>query len=151
MPSPHQIRLRGPWNLRVVSQFATQSAVPCGPVEVRVPSNWSEALGPGFRGTVEYSRHFNCPTGISDTTPLSICLEMIDGRASLSLNHRQLGTWCWPDFPKRFDITGQLLPRNELVIRIELPDESVAAIQRPPGRKSSDAGGLVGEVRLEIG
>ena len=52
--------------------------------------------------------------------------------------------------PTRFDVTGVLAERNELVIEVELPPLSYADEQRLRPERAGLPGGLIGEVRLEI-
>ena len=160
MSQPHLIRLSSPWQFRVVSHVGPRTASDDAdlwptdePIRVQVPADWSAILGTSFRGGVEYSRFFHQPTGIDTDTRIQLRLELVDGVATVSLNDELLGTACWPDFPKRFDITGRLRNRNELRIGVELleADQGAIATDRPPGRTTSNAGGLVGEVLLEIG
>jgi hypothetical protein len=84
-----------------------------------------------------------------------LVVEAADAFASVTLNSMPLGTRRWPDFPARFDIRRLLQPRNELAIDaidVELPriEHHGAPLPRPPGRESAAAGGLIGDVYLEI-
>ncbi len=160
MFEPYLIRLPSPWSFRVIQYVGPRRPTddvddwPTDvPISVRVPADWSTVLGAGFRGRVEYSRFFNRPTGIDTDTRLRLRLDLVDGAATVSLNNEPLGAACWPDFPRHFDITGRLQTRNELRIGVELleAEQSATTSNRPPGRAASDAGGLVGEVHLEIG
>jgi hypothetical protein len=80
---------------------------------------------------------------------VQLCFDLIDGRAEAGLNGQPLGVVCWPEMPGRFDITEWLANRNELEVTVSLL-ETPAPTPRPPHRGQSDAGGLLGEVKLEI-
>ena len=143
--APHIIRLRGPWRRCVSSDTSGEAST-----IVQMPGNWADDLGDEFVGTVEYSRFFNRPTGIHQQTRLSLVFHEIVGDAAVSLNGMKLGCVNWPDVPHRFDVTGKLETRNELAVRITALSREeirlrVATCDVPL------AGGLVGEVHLEIG
>ena len=151
MSRPHRIRLRGPWRLRVISKLESGSDVSSErTIEVSVPDKGTSILGPGFRGDVEYARHFNCPTNLDAGTQVFLWLEHVSGAATATLNGNQLGTASWRTCPRRFEISEHLLPRNELLIRVEIRDR-VEKGDEPSAPSNQGHGGWLGEVRLEIG
>ena len=133
MNEPHIIRLRGPWQRQIIEGSEQPSKT------ITMPGGWAADLGERFEGTVEYQRFFNRPTGIDDSTPIRITFAEIVGQATVWLNSEQLPDGSTVADPNRysFDISGQLEKRNELRVRIASNGEV--------------DGGLVGEVRLEIG
>ena len=154
MPYPHAIRLRGPWEFEVLAGAADvpgqkASAAPASN-RVELPCDWQATLGVGFRGKVRYRRRFNRPTGLDPHERVWLVVEGVDAFGAASLNGSQLGEVRGYALPASFDITGQLLPSNELAIDVELPAEtSGVASPLRPGRETL-AGGPIGEVRLEI-
>ena len=158
MTKPHVIRLRGPWELqpleRCVSlgngQFRRDDQdLPAGG-RGAVPGDWADLLGPDFRGTVRYTRHFNCPTNLDVGERVWLVCEGLDHQGIFSLNEQPLFEQVGSDEPAGFDITDLLQPRNTLFVCVTLlPEGCVAALPRPAARQSQP-GGLTGEVRLEI-
>ena len=154
----HVIRLRGPWQYRAIARTVllpdgtTQSEG--GPLpragRIHMPCDWGNTLGHDFRGRVLYSRRFHRPTGLEGGDSVMLVFDQVDTRARVSLNGRPLGEFRWPEMPSRFDVTRSLEESNELVVEVELPrvPEGCAALPRPGG--TDKAGGLTGEVRLEI-
>ena len=143
----HAIRIRGPWQ-RTVTQGTLAD------LELRktvdMPSSWVDDLGPMFQGRVQYQRFFNKPTGIKQETSIALAFERVVGYAAVWMNGKELGRIDWPalrtDLHEKFDITGQLQNRNEIVVEVtSLPLDVLA------DWGEELAGGLVGEVRLEIG
>jgi hypothetical protein len=147
----HIIRLRKPWSCQVQATMrdGILTSVEALPQTVDVPGDWSPVADASFRGTVQYTRTFNRPTGIEVRTRVVLCLELVDGRADVTLNGEPVGVACWPDLPRRFEIKEQLAIRNELVVAVSLLDEPEPT-PRPPSRGAGDPGGLIGDVRLEI-
>ena len=78
-------------------------------------------------------------------------MQSVDAYGDVVLNETTLGEVRCDSMPGRFDVTATLTDRNQLVIEVELPrtDDDSAPLTRPAGREQL-AGGLVGEVRLEI-
>jgi Glycosyl hydrolase 2 galactose-binding domain-like len=98
---PHLIRLREPWEREPLESL----------------------------GAVRFTRHFHRPTGLGAASRVWLVIENIDSRAAVTLNDRLLGEI--EDWPARFEITADLLPRNLLAIDVSSP-------------------AMLGAVRLEI-
>lgn len=145
MNSPHIIRLRGPWQRRVLSGKNRGDLT-----TVQVPSSWVDDLGADFCGEVEYSRFFNRPTGIDKATSIGLVFQEIVGDGIILLNGTKLDETKWPDYPHRVDLADKLEGRNELLVRVTtiLAEEMRS---RDPSSNDVAASGLVGEVHLEIG
>lgn len=146
MPYPHTIRMRGPWQYEVL-HAETPPPSSSGPQRVKMPTSWAESLGTGFRGTVRYRRKFNRPAHLDLHERLRLVLEGADAYAEAALNGTPLGRIAGYTLPSTFDVTSLVETRNELVVDVSLPAEG--SVLRP-GREQF-AGGLIGEVRLEIG
>ena len=126
MPLPaHRIRLRGPWRVTIAdgSQPPTQMAIPCSLRE----GGWV-----GVAGRVSFYRRFGRPSNLGPTESVWLVLEHLATKAEVRLNEKLMGDSA---SSREFDITGILLDRNEVSIAMQVAD---------------DAGGLVGEVVLEI-
>ena len=142
MNAPHRIRLAGPWERRILDGQET-AATPIL-ARVRMPLSVAEDLGPDFRGSVEYCRYFNRPTGIDESTRLNLVLEDVRGMAIMvQLNDNVLLEHAENLSQQVLDIRAVLKSRNKLCIGLTTAAEG------------GDAGdllyGLTGEVRLEIG
>jgi hypothetical protein len=153
----HVIRLRGPWQVEPVERFVAQSDGMYRATSVdlpkaaraRMPADWSEQLGDEFSGRVRYVRTFQKPTGLEVGQRVWLVIEPPISWGAVELNHKRLGVVGRRGGPGRFDVTGCLEPHNRLEIVVEHPalDEHGAAND---DSNSQLAGGLVGEVRLEI-
>ncbi len=154
----HVIRLRGPWQYRPLARTVlladgTTHEEP-GPLpragRIHMPCDWGNTLGHDFRGRVIYTRRFHRPTGLERGDSVMLVFDQIDALGRASLNGRPLGEFRWPEMPARFDVTRLLEESNELTVEVELPraPEGVTPIPRPG--TGDQAGGLTGEVRLEI-
>ncbi len=86
------------------------------------------------------------PASIAFLTDQAVWLvvESVDDRATVLLNAQTVGTWCSGQPPLRVNVSRQLLAHNELLIQVEVPQQSNR------GNRESLAGGLIGGVRLEI-
>ncbi len=82
---------------------------------------------------VRYRRAFGCPTGLGPRERVWIVVEGMES-AIVLLNDERLGTAQGAE-PARFEVTGKLAPRNELVLEVKQVEPSA---------------GLRGEVRIEI-
>ncbi|MEX0677321.1 MAG: hypothetical protein WD063_09610 [Pirellulales bacterium] len=152
----HVIRLRGPWELEPLVRYVDAGGghreetadLPHGG-KTRVPGDWAELLGADFLGRVRYTRRFNCPTNLDAHQRVWLVLEGVDHDAELLLNNQPLGPMrgC---AAKRFDITPLLISHNELWIDVSLAADAFHDAEAR-GERAGHAGGLVGEVRLEIG
>lgn len=158
MAEPHVIRLRGPWELtpleRIVptaaGHYETQSdGLPAGG-KTPVPGDWSGHLGDAFRGKVRYLRRFNSPTNLDLGERVWLVCEAIDPRGSATLNDQPIFAGQDPAGPWSQDITPLLRARNRLVIDIVLTPADEAPESSRRADRRGRAGGLPGEVRLEI-
>jgi hypothetical protein len=158
MAEPHVIRLRGPWELTPLrklvptadGRYETQSdGLPAGG-KTPVPGDWSGHLGNDFLGTVRYLRRFNSPTNLDLGERVWLVCEAIDPRGSATLNDQPVFAGQNPAGPCAQDITDLLRAHNRLVIDVDLtPDDESSGSSRGADRRGR-AGGLPGEVRLEI-
>jgi len=162
MQDVHSIRLCGPWRLEPTGRFLsadvglprlvaqdlpeTQTA--------KMPANWSAVYGPEYCGQVRYTRRFHKPQGLEDREAVWLVVEPARSRAEVWLNGQRLGELSCADSRLRVDVTKLLVDFNELVIVVTHPaidnsvDNPTNAIHDATSR---EPGGLVGEVRLEIG
>lgn len=147
MPYPHTIRLRGPWEFEVL-QADSQVPSPSGPQRAKMPCSWAESLGEEFRGSVRYRRKFNRPAHLDLHERLRLVADGADAFAEVTVNGTTLGKIDGYVLPNIFDVTSLIEMRNEVMVDVSLPAET-SGVQRP-GREQF-AGGLIGEVRLEIG
>ncbi len=137
----HTIRLRGPWEVQpLVQQRGGEPRSEDLPTCIRcqMPADWGGVLGPDFLGTVRYTRTFNCPTNLEAHEHVWLVVEPPRSSGAVRLNGHELGLVRLGESAGRFDITALLKQHNAVEIDVEHLD---------PG---SSAGGLVGEVRLEI-
>ncbi len=158
MSYPHVIRLRGPWECQPLARY---SLAPDGTVvetasdlagasREKLPADWADTLGHDFRGRVRYTRRFNRPTNLAAGERVWLVVEGVDARGRLALDGQDLGANDGYALPAENDITALLQPSSVLTVDVELPPTGSG--QNPvirPGRESL-AGGLIGEVRLEI-
>ena len=169
---PHPIRLRGPWHYQVLdtasattspAQGAATSegaaAVAAAPSDstadaagapsgrLRLPADWSSALGRNFRGRVRFTRHFHCPQGLDAHERVWLVCEGADAQASWRVNDIELPPIAGYALRAEADITARLKPRNRLELDVELPADVLP--QQRPGRQLLP-GGPIGEVRLEV-
>ena len=158
MAEPHVIRLRGPWELTPLrklvpttdGRYETQTDdLPAGG-KTPVPGDWSGHLGDAFLGTVRYLRRFNSPTNLDLDEQVWLVCEAIDPRGSATLNEQPIFAGQDPAGPWSQDITQLLRARNTLVIDIELEHDDLGPHAPRRADRRGRAGGLPGEVRLEI-
>jgi hypothetical protein len=143
----HPIRLRGPWQWRVVERFDGADDLVGG--RTQMPGDWAELVGRDFLGRVRFTRGFNRPTNLDPHQRVWLVFDLVDHEASAALNGALLETFTASDCPRRFDVTELLLPRNELVVEVTLRRE-IFSDPRARGHRAHLPGGLPGEVRLEI-
>ena len=143
----HVIRLRGPWEIEPLARFVEAGAGEHGEVtgdlpaggKTLVPGDWAELLGADFLGRARYTRRFNCPTNLDPHERVWLVFDGVNEEAQVTLNGQPLGQFTAGQCPHPFEITRLLVPHNVLVVEV-------------CRRTASDhCGGLVGEVRLEIG
>lgn len=154
----HRIRLRGPWDFRVIARTvlvaAGESVLDTGMLppagKMVMPADWGATLGADFFGKVEYARAFHRPTGLAPEQRVELVIDDVDAWAVVSLNEVELGraSDATPR-PLRFDVTHGLQPRNQLTVLVERPRET-AVWRLSRGERQGLPGGLIGEVRLEI-
>jgi hypothetical protein len=147
MNSPHKIRICGPWQRLVKSGEVDDTD---SRTTVQMPASWAIDLGKDFQGQVQYKRFFNRPTSVDCATKILVVFERVVGHATIQLNGDVLGTLDWPKCSDSFEVTGRLANRNELVVEVTSLTRGEVEELRSAGSEVP-AGGLVGEVRLEIG
>ena len=140
----HSIRLHGPWNAEVIECFNSAPGEFESEHRIKIPSDWGDWLGPDFRGRVAFQRTFHLPTNLQPEQPVWLVVEEIDYRGSVFLNDGPIGTLQLGEVPLRVEIRQQLLESNRLRIEIELAGD------HERGDRAALAGGLIGDVRLEI-
>lgn len=139
----HRINLKGPWDYRPVQRMPGEIAKsPAGaPLPtagtVKFPADWQTILG-DFRGTLQFTRRFNCPTNLEATDKVYLVLDGVGGTAEIKLNQQPVGTVREPDHTARFDVTAALRLHNLLEITINW------------NGPATELGGLWGPVALEI-
>lgn len=109
----------------------------------RIPADWASELGTQFRGRVVYLRNFNRPTRLDQGQRVWLVIENVDFSATVALNAQTIGRLQWGS-ALRVEIQSWLQNANQIRVEVELP----ATIDR--GDRNSLAGGLIGDVRLEI-
>jgi hypothetical protein len=135
---PHRIRLRGPWECEPVARLEAPAGTTANlPASCRMtmPRRLRDGGLPGFAGQVRLRRRFGYPGRIDADERVWLTLSGLSDRAEVALNGQPLGTVAERDCPWETDITALLGPRNELVMLLDT---------------DNDAGGLWGEVALEI-
>jgi hypothetical protein len=157
MADPHIIRLRGPWELEPLARYVAGGDPLCEETRdlpaggrVSVPGDWGELLGTDFIGRVRYTRRFNCPTNLGHGQRVWLALDGADPRADVVLNGRPIGQVDGYQATTRFDITAAIQPHNGLTVEVCMPGAVFHDDACRPGR-AGQPGGLIGEVRLEIG
>jgi hypothetical protein len=111
---------------------------------VKIPSDWGDWLGTGFRGRVSYQRTFGRPTHLEPEQKVWLVVEETDFRAAVSLNEVSIGMLQLGSAPLRVEIQHLLQLSNRLNISVELPLDTERGLRNPL------AGGLIGGVRIEI-
>jgi hypothetical protein len=158
MASPHNIRLRAPWQLQALvryvplgaSELREQTADLPPPAKAEVPGDWTELLGADFLGRVRYTRAFNCPTNLDANDRVWLVCEGVDGTAGFNLNGESIFTVDGCDRLASLDVTTQLRPHNLLTVDVGMfPSGHAEHVPRAMGR-AGRGGGITGEVRLEI-
>ncbi len=111
---PHRIRLRKPWRCEVTDQG------------------------------IYWRRKFGRPTGVGTEETVWICFEGMPASCELALNAEPLGVFPDREPKAEFNLTGRLLPRNEIEIRIMQNGDVAPGATMPAGdvyleiRASSD-------------
>ena len=146
-PKIHSIRLHGPWDAKVLESYTQQPpsiSAASQSQRLKIPCDWGDWLSDSFRGRVRLQRKFHQPTGLVDGQKIFLVIQQVDLNATITLNDVPLGA-CNFNTPSRIEITNTIKPFNLLEIDIEKP---LAIPDDHPRLKM--AGGLIGEVRLEI-
>ena len=100
----HRIRLRKPWSVEVTA------------------------------ATICWRRRFGRPTGLAAADRLWIVVEKLPQAATVELNGILLGTLGSGAVCERIEVTGRLEPRNELLLRLQTPDDThLSPSGNPPG------------------
>lgn len=143
----HIIRLRGPWDYQPLARFVlgaegvqreeASDGLPPGGRQL-MPGDWSGTLGREFIGRVRFERAFHCPTNLTASDRVDLLVEQVETQATVALNDSPLGQIATGERSWVAEITRLLRPRNWLSIVVECHGDCDVA------------GGLVGEVRLEI-
>jgi hypothetical protein len=107
-------------------------------------------LGDSFLGTVRYLRRFHSPTNLDLGERVWLVCEAIDPRGTATLNEQPIFAGQNPAGPWSQDITPLLRARNRLAIDIERTPADEATESSRRAERRGRAGGLPGEVRLEI-
>jgi hypothetical protein len=124
---PHRIRLRGPWELKSASEAAAR--------RVNLPARWVDlgwTTGPCSASLI---RRFGLPRILDSYEREFITCSGIQGASEWTLNGELMCSWPATIAYGEFEVTGRLLQRNLLDVRID---------------SQSEAGGPWGEVALEI-
>ncbi|HEY1785638.1 MAG TPA: hypothetical protein VGG30_08825 [Pirellulales bacterium] len=157
MTQPHVIRLRGPWQYEPLLQWQLDAEGTIRAVEplpppgrMVMPGDWAQSLGRDFRGRVRFVRGFGRPTRLEPDEQVWLVCDGVDLSGLATLNGEALGEVAGFRTPARFDVTGLLKERNELTIDVELPPLAYADEQQLRPDRAGLAGGVIGEVRLEI-
>ena len=168
MQDVHAIRLRGPWRLEPTGRFLPADVGLSRLVAedlpeaqtAKMPADWSAVCGAEYCGQVRYTRRFHKPQGLEDREAVWLVVEPARSHAEVWLNGQRLGELSCADSRLRVDVTKLLVDFNELVIVVTHPamdnpvdnpcrvDKLNRAVH---SALASEPGGLVGEVRLEIG
>jgi beta-galactosidase/beta-glucuronidase len=120
------------------------------PGRMVVPNDWGQQLGRDFRGQVRFVRSFGRPTRLEPGEQVWLVCGGVDLVGRAELNGEPLGPVPGWHKATRFDVTRLLQERNSLVLDVELPPLSYADEQRLRPARAGLAGGVIGEVRLEI-
>jgi hypothetical protein len=103
----HRIRLRKPWDAEVIAE------------------------------AVCWRRRFGRPTGLGAADRLWIVVENLPLAGSIELNGALLGAIGGAAASGRFEVTGRLDARNELLLRLQIPGgASLPSSGNPPGEIS---------------
>src|SRR5690606_15167183 len=83
----------------------------------KLPSDWSETLGPDFRGRVAFRRRFHAPTGLEEGQEVWLAVTGIRSHGKVELNGVSLGVVAG-ESPSRFPVAPLLKPFNLLTIEV---------------------------------
>lgn len=139
---PHRIRLRGPWDY---APLVRMSSVPDGSRDtgtedipqkgrMNLPCRWRDGGLTDFAGRVRFMRRFGYPGRIDGNEQVWLTFDGLTAAAQIRLNGQALSKGLTAS-PAAFEVTGLLMPRNELIVDVE---------------SATPDGGIWGEVALEI-
>jgi len=140
---PHIIRLRGPWEYKLLDAAAMEEALgefaaaPTGRADLS--TDWTATFRQGV-GRLRLIRRFGRPSGLPPGEVVWLAIERLGNRLDVFLNGRSHGCL---DPPIRLDVTGALFERNELRIELELPvspGEAWLEIASEAGESQATAG-----------
>jgi hypothetical protein len=114
---PHRIRLRGPWEMDVVSLAGGLSTV-----RVTMPAPWNEIGLEGHSGIVRFRRRFGLPRHLEDWERVWLVCQGLAGRASWSLNGTKVVPAAGGEGVLEAKITPLLCERNELNVELKPGD-----------------------------
>jgi hypothetical protein len=110
---PHRIRLRGPWEMDVVSLAGGLSTT-----RVSMPARWGEIGLEGHAGVVRFRRRFGLPRHLDDRERVWLVCEGLTGRATWSLNGNSIRLGADGDGRLGAEMTSLLRDRNELAVEL---------------------------------
>jgi hypothetical protein len=114
---PHRIRLRGPWEMDVVSLGGELSTT-----RVTMPARWGEIGLEGHAGVVRFRRRFGQPRHLDDWERVRLVCRGLCGRASWSLNGDEVISSGDGEGVVEAEITPLLRERNELTVELNPGD-----------------------------
>ena len=135
---PHQIRLRGPWQVAWLGDDSPENAVPSFDT-VYLPESWVELFGDAD-GRALFRRRFNRPSNLDPHERVGILLTDIRGEAIVRCNSSEITPADDAPSLQRYDVTDVLQDFNVLDIEI---------VCRPSAIPEKDSG-LWRPVLLEI-
>ena len=158
MRDVHTIRLRGPWQIEPIARYVAlgdgqfKASVENLPpaTKDKMPADWSAALGSDFRGRVRYTRRFHEPAGLEELEEVWLAVAPQCSRATIALNGHSLGEVLRGEAVARSEITALLRDTNVLEIIVDHPRLDATG-KTMESCLTERAGGLTGEVWLEIG
>jgi hypothetical protein len=133
MSEVHRIRLRGPWEVMALARTPAGEPMP-KPMSMTLPCRWRDGGWVGFAGRVLHRRRFGKPTNLGEQTIWLTCAG-VEGSVMVRLNGGSILERTESGGPFAIEISDRLRDRNELEVLVEA---------------DSDAGGVWGEVALEI-
>jgi hypothetical protein len=152
MMQRHRIHLKGPWecewlepidrsndHLRSPDRHRPGTAATPVSLRVKMPVDWRKVFG-CVAGRIRFRRRFGRPTNLGPDERLFVVFDGIGGMGNVWLGRRKLGQVDSHQTTARFELTGLLETRNELVVELRFDPE------QSPGQP----GGLWGPVAIEI-
>lgn len=127
----HVIRLRGPWEYRLLATATSQQDSPAVDWQPSPPSSMKRidlpfAVPTAVTGSPRETparflmvRHFNCPTNLSPNERVICVFRDVPSLRSVSLNGHEFGSFKTPRTEWQCDISEALERRNKLSLEIE--------------------------------